>query len=80
MSETQKPGRELQCYDYVNRTYELVRDVLVKDAAGIFSRATRRAAEHVETLTATLRTSIGPIDVGADIDIAVEPAVEDARE
>lgn len=74
---SEKSGRDLHCYDYVNRPYRKVRDALAGDARSIFRNATRKAADRAESLAATLRTQLGPIDVGAEVDIDVDPAVEE---
>jgi hypothetical protein len=68
--------RELRCYDYVNRSYAVVREALLADPIGIFLRATRGASSRAEVVAASLRTSIGPIEVGADIAIQVAEVTE----
>jgi hypothetical protein len=64
-------GRELQRYDYVNHPYAAVREALVADAVGVVQRATSRAAERVDSVGAKLRVNLGPIEVGAAIDVQV---------
>jgi len=64
-------GRELRCYDYVNRPYVEVRDALYADAHGIFARATNAAASRANALVAQLHVRLGAIAVAADVDIKV---------
>jgi hypothetical protein len=68
--------RELRCYEYVNVPYERVRDVLERDAGGLFQRATTTAAARAQALVATLRVDIGALEIGADIQIAVRSVGE----
>jgi hypothetical protein len=70
-------SRELRCYDYVNRSYPRVREAIGGDAQGIFHRATQAAASRAEALVSTLRASVGPIDIAADIAIEVDPPVDE---
>jgi hypothetical protein len=63
--------RLLRSYDYVNRPYPAVREALADDALGVFRRATTAAAARADSLSAELHARIGPIEVGADIEIKV---------
>jgi len=63
--------RELRCFDYVNRPYPQVAEVLSAHASTIFERATRSAAEHANDVGAELRVRIGAIEIAADIDISI---------
>jgi hypothetical protein len=63
--------RQLRCYQYVNVEYDRVRDALRKDAVGIFQRATATATSRARELASTLRVSIGAVEIGADVQIAV---------
>jgi hypothetical protein len=63
--------RELHCYQYVTVPYEKVREALKRDAVGIFQRATAGAASRARELVATLRVDLGPLEIGADVNIVV---------
>ena len=68
------PNRhELRIYDYVNRPYEAVRDVLLANPLETFRRATRSVAGDAE-----LRARVGAVDVGGEIDVAIV-AIDNAR-
>lgn len=69
-------GRDIRCYDYVNRPYEQVRDALSKDALSIFQSATKAAASRARSLAAELRADIGGIGVEAEILISVKNVEE----
>jgi len=61
--------RELHCYDYVNQSYEGVRDALLADPQGIFHRATSTSAANAAGTE--LRVSVGAIEIAAEIAIEV---------
>ncbi len=69
--------RELRCYEYVNHSYDRVRQLLLADAAGVFQRASVGAVDRAKSVVAQLRVSVGAIEIGTGIAIQVE-AVEDA--
>jgi hypothetical protein len=69
-------GREIRCYDYVNHSYEQVRDVLSRDALTVFQSATKAAAHRAESIAAELHVDIGGVGVQADIKIAVTSVEE----
>ena len=68
--------RELRCYEYVNVGYDAVREALQRDAAGIFQRATATATSRAHELGSTLRVSVGAVEIGADVEIAVRQVNE----
>jgi hypothetical protein len=68
--------RELTLYDYVPVPYEKVKDALMRDAAGIFQRATTSAAARAGELVATLRVGVGVLEVGVDVKIDVRSVTE----
>lgn len=70
---------ELRAYEYVNRPYAAVRDALRADPGGIFGRATKGAAHRAGALAASLRASIGSIEVGTDVTIEVG-AIEESSD
>ena len=43
-------GREIRCYDYVNHSYEQVRDALSGDARAVFQSATKAAASRAQSI------------------------------
>lgn len=69
-------GREIRCYDYVNRRYEQVRDALSKDALAVFQSATKAAASRARSIASELRVDIGGIGVEADIIISIKKIEE----
>jgi hypothetical protein len=67
MSDT----REVHAYAYVNRPYGLVVDLLRIDAVGVFQRATASATARAKALVSTMRATLGPLEVGADVVVRV---------
>jgi hypothetical protein len=65
-------GREIRCYDYVNHSYERVRDALKQNALAVFQSATKNAAARAQSLAAELRVDFGGIGVKTDIKIALK--------
>ncbi len=63
--------RELRCYEYVIAPYERVCELLAGDPTGLFQRATRAASARADELGATLRVAVGPIEIGAPVNIRV---------
>lgn len=68
--------RKLHCYEYVNVEYDKVKDAFVRDALGIFQRATASAASRANELASTLRVGVGALEVGADVKIVVRAVHE----
>lgn len=64
-------AQKLRCYQYVNRRFEDVRELLRTRASDIFRRATTSAAARASSLDSSLHTHIGGIDVGVDVRIHV---------
>jgi hypothetical protein len=69
-------SREIRCYDYVNHSYEQVRDALSHDAIAVFQSATKAAASRAQSVAAELRVDIGGIAIEADIRIEVRKVEE----
>jgi hypothetical protein len=69
--------RELHSYEYVTAPYERVRDALAHDAPALFQRATVTAAARAQSLVSELRVTIGALEVGREIDIAVHSVKEE---
>ena len=63
--------RQLHCYEYVTVDYDAVKQALVRDAPGLFQRATAAATSRAHRLATTLRVSVGALEVGADVKIIV---------
>jgi hypothetical protein len=64
-------GRTIRVYDYVNQPFDRVRAALVRDARGIFSRATTVASERAERLASGLRINVAGVEIGKEIDLEV---------
>lgn len=73
-------GREIRCYDYVNHSYDQVRDALSRDAVAVFQAATNTAASRARSVASQLRVDIGGIGVEADIKISVHKVEEKVPE
>jgi hypothetical protein len=67
---------EIRCYDYVNHSYERVRDVLKKDPLAIFQSATRAAASRAQSVSAELHVDFGGVGVSTDIRILIKSIEE----
>jgi hypothetical protein len=72
--------REIRCYDYVNRPYAQIRDVLSKDALAVFQSATKAAAARAQSIASELRVDIGGVAVQADILISINNIEEETSE
>ncbi|MGB6877359.1 MAG: hypothetical protein WBD87_15135 [Candidatus Acidiferrales bacterium] len=70
-------GREIRCYDYVNHSYERVRDALTKDALTVFQSATKAATYRARSVAAELHVGIAGVGVKADIKITVKKVETD---
>src|SRR5215470_355507 len=69
-------GREIRSYDYVNRPYERVRDVLTQHALTVFQSATKTAASRAQSIAAELHVDFGGIGVKTDVKIALNGVEE----
>jgi hypothetical protein len=63
--------RELRCYQYVNRPYPSVRDLLRSRLVEVCQAATRSAASRSQAVAASLRARAVGIDLGVDVRIEV---------
>jgi hypothetical protein len=70
-------SQEVRVYDYVNRPYARVSEVLGLDAIGVFQRATASATARARALVSTMRASLGPLELGADVVVRVASVEED---
>ena len=65
-------GREIRSYDYVNHSYERVRNALKSNALSVFQSATKAAASRAQSVASELRVDFGGIGVKTDINIVVK--------
>jgi hypothetical protein len=61
--------RKLRCYQYVNRPYDGVRELIHQRPLELFQHATTSAAERANAVEASLRAGVAGIDVGVDVRI-----------
>jgi hypothetical protein len=59
--------RTLRCYQYINRPYAQVREVLRSHPLELLQGATNSAAARAKSLAANLKVSLGGVEVGVDI-------------
>ena len=71
-------SREIRSFDYVNHPYSAVRDLLVKDPAGVLRAATNAAASRARAVAAALHVNIGPLQIAAEIAVTVGKISEQA--
>jgi hypothetical protein len=69
--------RKLRCYQYVNRAFPAVRELLRQRPLGVFQHATTSAAARANDLTASLHASVAGLDVGVDVSIHVQAVRDD---
>lgn len=73
-------GREIRSYDYVNHSYDRVRDALKQNTAVVFQSATNAAASRAESVAAELHVDVSGFGVKADINILVKAIEEKPAE
>jgi hypothetical protein len=71
--------RRLRCYEYVNRPYGQVRDLLRGQPLELLHRATTSAASRARTLAATLQVGVAGIEIGVDVRTNVQRIREEER-
>jgi hypothetical protein len=69
---------EIRFYDYVNHSYDRVRDALKRDALKVFQSATKAAASRAQSVAAELHVDVAGIGVKTDINIVVKNIGEKA--
>jgi hypothetical protein len=69
--------RKLRCYQYVNRPFPAVRELLRSRPVDVFQHATTSAAARASALTASLHASVAGLDVGVDVRIHVNGVRDD---
>ncbi len=70
-------AKEIRSFDYVNRSYDQVRDALTNDAPSVFRAATHAAASRSQSVAAALEIDIAGLKVVKDVDITVRNVDED---
>jgi hypothetical protein len=63
--------RKVRCYQYVNRPFDAVRELLRQQALQVFQRATKSASARAGALGASLHAEVATIDVGVEVRIHV---------
>jgi hypothetical protein len=71
-------AKEIRSFDYVNHSYDKVRDALTSDATSVFRSATQAAASRTQSVAAALHVDIAGLKVVKDVDISVKDIEEDA--
>jgi|GEM_PF-288500 hypothetical protein len=71
LSGTMAEPRTLRCYEYVNRPYASVSELLHRDPLKLLQRATSSAAARATSLFANLRVHVAGIDIGVDVRVLV---------
>jgi hypothetical protein len=69
----------VRVYEYVNRPYEAVGELLKLDAVGVFQRATASATARARALVSTMRASVGPLELGVEVVVRVTAVQEAPR-
>jgi hypothetical protein len=69
---------ELHVYEYVNHSFEAVRDVLSASPLTVFRHATTAVALRNQAADAKLHATVGPLDLGAEVEIEIL-AIEASR-
>lgn len=64
--------RTVRCYEYVNRPFDAVRELLRQRTPEVFQRATKSAASRAEAVGAGLHAQVGTLDVGVEVRIHLQ--------
>jgi len=72
--------RQIRSYDYVNHSYDRVRNVLQQNALAVFQSATKAAATRAESVAAELHVDFAGLGLKADIKIVVKNIEEKAAD
>lgn len=70
-------SRDVRAFDYVNHSYDRVREALLAHADEIFRDATQEAASRAHDVAAGLRVNIAGLEIGAEIEIEVTEIEEE---
>lgn len=68
---------QVRIYQYVNRPYGAVRELLRLRPVELFQRATTSAAARASAVAASLHAAVGGLDVGVDVRIHVQSVRDD---
>lgn len=68
--------REVRCYDYVNQTYDKVREALSGDLVKIFQAATHSASARAHDVAVALRVDVAGLEVAKDVVVTVKARKE----
>ncbi len=71
-------AKKIRSFDYVNHSYDKVRDALTSGASSVFRSATHAAASRSKSVAAALQINIAGLKVVKDVDISVKNIGEDA--
>lgn len=63
--------RPLNCYEYIDRPYERVRELLHRDPSSLLQRATTSAAARTNALVTNLHLKVAGIEIGVDVRVLV---------
>jgi hypothetical protein len=66
-------SKDLHCYEYVNRSFDRVREALTADAVGLFHRATQSATGRARAIVSSLKVPIAGFEVGVNVAVRVSP-------
>jgi hypothetical protein len=69
-------SKRIRAYNYVDHSYDEVRRALSGNAVAVFRNATKGAAQRAETVASELHVKLAGIEIGADIEIAVDSVEE----
>lgn len=70
--------RTLRSYQYVNRSYEAVRELFRQRPLEVFQQATTSASERANAIAASLHAGVAGIGVGVDVRIHVQAVQDEA--
>ena len=70
-------SRDVRAFDYVNHSYDRVREALLTHADEILRSATQAAESRAHDVAAGLRVNIAGLEIGAEIAIAIAEIDED---
>jgi len=69
--------RTVHCYEYVNRPFDAVRELLRLHALDVFQKATKSAASRAGAVGASLHAQVGTLDVAVDVRLHVQNITDD---
>ena len=68
--------RDIRFYDYVNQSYDCVRDALQPDPLAMFQLATKSAVSRAQSVATELHFDVGGIGIKADVKVSVKNVEE----